>query len=123
AEITEGRLEVTPDAVTLSGRSIDAEADGRAEALLAAKAAGAARVEVVYDAPAAARAAELARPAPERCADEVGAILEAEAIVFRPGSAVIDPVSSGVIAAIGDVLRECPGAEFDVGGHTDSSGN
>ena len=80
-------------------------------------------MDVAYDAPAAARAAELARPAPERCADEISAILEAEAIVFRPGSSVIDPVSSGVIAAIGDVLRECPGAEFDVDGHTDSSGN
>ncbi len=123
AEVTEGRLEVTPDGITLSGRSIDAETDARVEAMLAAKAAGTAEVDVRYDARAAARAAELARPAPERCAGEIGAILETEMIVFRPGSAVIDPVSSGVIAAIGDVLRECPGAAFEVGGHTDSSGN
>jgi DNA gyrase/topoisomerase IV subunit A len=61
-------------------------------------------------------------PAPERCADEIAAILESEAIVFRPGSAEIDPVSGGVIAATADVLRECPGAAFEVAGHTDSSG-
>ncbi len=118
----EGRLEVTPERITLSGRSLDAGADARVEALLAAKAAGDASVEVRFDALAAARAAEAALPAPERCADEVAAILESEAIVFRPGSAEIDPVSGGVIAAIADVLRACPGASFEVAGHTDSSG-
>lgn len=122
AEIAEGRLEITSDSIVVSGRSLDAEADARVEALLAARTAGAMHVDVRFDALAAERAAAAARPAPERCADEVGAILENEAIVFRPGSAEIDPISSGVLAAIADVLRECPGAVFEIAGHTDSSG-
>jgi OOP family OmpA-OmpF porin len=122
ASTVEGRLEVTPERISLSGRSLVADADAQIEALLADKAPGDASVVVHFDARAAARASEAAMPAPERCADEIAAILESEAIVFRPGSAEIDPVSGGVIAATADVLRECPGAAFEVAGHTDSSG-
>ena len=32
------------------------------------------------------------------------------------------PESAGVIAAIADVLRGCPGAEFEIAGHTDGQG-
>ena len=28
-----------------------------------------------------------------------------------------------MIAAIADVLRGCPGADFEIGGHTDSQGS
>ena len=41
---------------------------------------------------------------------------------FAAGSADIVPESRGVIAAIADVLRGCPGAAFEIGGHTDSQG-
>lgn len=59
---------------------------------------------------------------PEICAEEIGAILSSGSINFRPGSTEIDPASRGVIAAIADVLRTCPGGEFEVAGHTDSQG-
>ncbi len=123
AEIKEGALRITPTALTLTGQGIEADADARVETLLAAKVTGETLVDVTYDAAAASLAAAAARPAPERCADEIAAILESEAIEFRAGSSEIEPASQGVISAIADVLRECPGAEFEVGGHSDSSGN
>ena len=38
-------------------------------------------------------------------------------------SADIVPESRGVIAAIAEVLRGCPGADFEIGGHTNSQGS
>ncbi len=122
AELNRGALEVTPEAVSLTGESHDAAADARVEALLAAKVGGAAHVDVRYDAVAAKAAVLTARAAPKICADEIGAILAAGSIKFAPGSAEIEPESQGVILAIADALRGCPNAGFEIGGHTDSQG-
>ena len=129
AEIKEGTLQVSRDAVAIDGWDIEADADARVEALLAAKVGAGAAVEVRFDPEAAARAAaaeaavaEAARPRPDVCAEEVAAILADGSIEFGAGSSDIDPASSGVIAAIADVLRGCPGARFEIGGHTDSQG-
>lgn len=122
AVTTEGRLTVGAAEVELDGWGISAGADMTAEQLLRTR-AGPAEVDIRFD-EAAARAAELAaRPAREICADDIAAILDAGSIVFRAGSAEIDPASRGVIAAIADVLRSCPGAAFEVAGHTDSQGD
>lgn len=123
AAVKEGRIAVTPDQLRVEGSSIDPDAAAAVEAVLAAKAVGPTEVAVRYDAAAAQAASLAARPAPELCAEEVGAILTTQTIAFAPGSAEIDPASQGVIAAIADVLRSCPGAAFEVAGHTDASGN
>jgi OOP family OmpA-OmpF porin len=121
--LSEGRLTVTPDAVALEGSSIDPHAADRVEALLAAKIGQTgAIVNVAYDAAAAAAAELAARPRPEICAEQIGAILQAGSIQFARGSADIVPESQGVIAAIADELRGCPGADFVIAGHTDSQG-
>ena len=122
AALKAGRLTVTPQAVAVEGSAIDADTDARLEALLAAKLGEGVVVEVRFDADAAAAAASAARSKPEVCAEEIGAILAAGSIRFGLGSADIEPVSRGVIAAIADVLRGCPGAAFEIGGHTDSQG-
>lgn len=124
AGVKRGRLEVTPTRVAIYGTALDAGADGRLESLLAEKLGHDAEmtVEVGFDQAAAAAAAEAARPRPEVCADEIDAILESGSITFAAGSAEIAPESAGVIAAIADVLRSCPGARFEIGGHTDSAG-
>jgi OOP family OmpA-OmpF porin len=90
--------------------------------MLSGKLGGAVQVAVRFDAEAAAAAQAAARSRPEICAEEIGAILEDGSIQFAAGSAEIDPESSGLIAAIADVLRGCPGAHFEIGGHTDSQG-
>jgi OmpA-OmpF porin, OOP family len=56
------------------------------------------------------------------CAAEIEAILAAETILFAPSSAEIDAESADVVAAIAGVLARCPGARFEIGGHTDDRG-
>jgi OOP family OmpA-OmpF porin len=123
AALDRGRVVVTPEAVSVTGSSLDGEAGDKVAALLAAKVGETAVVEVAFDAAAAAAAAAAARPKPELCAEQVDAILAAGSIQFGAGSADIVPESKGVIAAIADVLRGCPGADFEIGGHTDSQGS
>lgn len=124
ADVSRGRLEVTPTQIAIYGSALDAGADGRIESLLADKLGKDApmTVEVKFDQAAAAAAADAARPKPEVCADEIDAILESGSITFSAGSAEIAPESAGILAAIADVLRTCPGARFEIGGHTDSAG-
>jgi OOP family OmpA-OmpF porin len=122
AEIKEGRLRVTPEVVEVEGSSLEPEAGARLAGMLSGKLGGAVQVAVRFDAEAAAAAQAAARSRPEICAEEIGAILEDGSIQFAAGSAEIDPESSGLIAAIADVLRGCPGAHFEIGGHTDSQG-
>ena len=119
SRLKEGGLTVTLDEVALDGSSLEKDADALLEALMAEKIATPARIDVSYDAEASAIAS---RTRPEICADEIAAIMQSEMIEFDAGSATIAPESLGVIAAVADVLRTCPGAYFEVGGHTDSQG-
>lgn len=124
-EIKEGRLSVTPTVLDLRGWGVSLGADKRIENMLGERVEHA-NVEIRFDAEAAAaeaRARKLASMSrSEICSAEVSAILDAQSIEFKPGSAEISPESRGVIAAIADVLRSCPGAQFEVAGHTDSQG-
>lgn len=121
----EGRLAVTPNGLAVNGWGLTPDIQAKVEEMLKGR-EDRVSVNVRFDAEAAAaeaKARELAAMSrPEICADEIGAILEAQSIQFRPGSADISPESRGVIAAIADVLRSCPGAQLEVAGHTDSQG-
>ena len=123
ATLHEGKLRVTPEEVAVEGWGLDENVADAVSTLLAAKVGDDAVVDVSFNAEAAAALQMAARPRPEICADEIGAILDAGSIQFDAGSATILPVSRGVIAAIADVLRGCPGANFEIGGHTDSQGS
>lgn len=124
ARLREGTLTVTPAAVSLDGWGIEPGLSALLRNQLAAK-VGAAEtiVDVTFNADAARAAALAARPRPEICADQIAAILADGSIRFTQGSSEIAPESRGVIAAIADVLRGCPGAEFEIAGYTDSQGN
>ena len=123
ATLKEGKLRVTPEEVAVEGWGLDENVAEAVSTLLAAKVGDDAVVDVAFNAEAAAALQMAARPRPEICADQIGAILDAGSIQFDAGSATILPVSRGVIAAIADVLRGCPGANFEIGGHTDSQGS
>ena len=123
AALEQGKVVVTPEKVAVDGSGLEAGVSDKVAALLASKVDGAAEVHVTYDAAAAAAAADAAQPKPELCADQINAILAVGSIQFSRGSADIVPESKGVIAAIADVLRGCPGADFEIGGHTDSQGS
>lgn len=121
--LKEGTADVTKDGVHLAGRSLDRDAAHTVGDLLAAKVGPGAVSQITFDANAASAAANATRFRPEICAAQVDAILDAEQIGFERGSAAIAPGSLGVIGAIADVLRGCGGADFEIGGHTDSQGS
>lgn len=123
ALLEEGEVEVTRSRVTISGRSLEAEPERELRSFFAEKDAGEVVLDVTYDAEAAAARAEAERPPEEICAEGVARILEAEMITFASGSAEIAEESAGVIAALAETLTQCPGARFEVAGHTDASGN
>lgn len=123
ALLEEGEVEVTRGRVTVSGRSLEAEPERELRSFFAGKAAGEVVLDVTYDAEAAAARAEAERPRDEVCAERIDAILAEEMITFASGSAEIAEESAGVITAIAEALQECPGAVFEVAGHTDASGN
>ncbi len=114
-----GEVKVTPEAVALQGWSLMEDVEPQVEALLAAKVGGAASIDVRYD---AEKAAIVVQSPPELCVAAIDAILEERQIGFAAGSAEIEPSSRGVLEAIADVLGGCPGAEIEIGGHTDAQG-
>ena len=57
------------------------------------------------------------------CAERVGGILADTTIQFAAGSAEIAAESDPVLSTIRDVLRTCPDAALEIGGHTDSEGS
>jgi OOP family OmpA-OmpF porin len=138
ALLEEGELMVTDAAITLAGRSMSEHAEEEVAAFFDGRGLGPVHLDIAFDEAAAAalaeaRAAEraaIARRAAdaaaaalrETCAAGIGRILAEEMILFEPGSAVIDAESEDVIAAIAATLAACPGARFEVSGHTDSQG-
>lgn len=122
--LKQGSAEVTPGKVEVSGWSLDRDVARRVGGLLADKVGPDAVANVSFNAAAAEAAARAAQPQrPEICASQIDAILDNEQIGFEKGSAEIAAGSRGVIGAIADVLRGCPGIDFEIGGHTDSQGS
>ncbi|TCO71695.1 OmpA family protein [Rhodovulum euryhalinum] len=62
------------------------------------------------------------RPSPEACVERIGEILAEEKITFAPGSTTIEGSAVRVVDRIAEVLRGCPDARIEIGGHTDSQG-
>lgn len=59
----------------------------------------------------------------EKCESRLNEILATTKIVFATGKATISAESKTVLDNIASVINECPDADFEVAGHTDSTGN
>ncbi|MFT4150936.1 MAG: OmpA family protein [Paracoccaceae bacterium] len=58
-----------------------------------------------------------------QCRNSIVEILDRQKISFDPGSARIAAAANGVVAAIADRLKACPGVPMEIGGYTDSQGS
>jgi OOP family OmpA-OmpF porin len=56
------------------------------------------------------------------CVANITALLERDKITFDPGSDDISENSRPLVAALSELLRQCPGVPIEVAGHTDSQG-
>lgn len=121
ADLDQGVVVVQPEFVSVKGITGDAEARARISRLIADKLGDAQNfeIEVRYD---AALDPVASLPSPAQCIDQLNAVLTGSKIHFEPGSSTIDGPSLQVVDKLADILKECPEAEFEIGGHTDSQG-
>lgn len=122
ATLTSGDLTVRPDKVTIKGVTGSPEARSKIAQILSDKLGQGQsfQVDVRYD---EALDPDAAPPPPEECAANVTAILQGGKIAFTPGSAEIAGAAMPTIAAIADVLDDCPVMVMEIAGHTDSQGS
>ncbi len=121
SRLNEGRVTVTPDAITvlgLSGRRA-ARDEIAARAIETLGPGASLRIEVAYD---EALDPLAALPTPEECLAKITAVTDAAKITFDPGSATISAEGEPVIEAIAEILRACPDLRLRIAGYTDAQG-
>ncbi|MGL4321539.1 MAG: OmpA family protein [Paracoccaceae bacterium] len=122
AELESGSLLVRADTVEVSGVTGSQRAQDRiTQTLSSALGQGATfKVIVSYDEDLDPLAA---LPTPQECKAEIDAATARQKITFTPGSAEIATAAQATLAALADILTDCPGIEMEIAGHTDSQGS
>lgn len=64
----------------------------------------------------------LGLPTPEECVAQINAVLAGQKIAFEPGSAQLTRESGDLLDQIAMIIKGCPDAPIEIGGHTDSQG-
>ncbi len=116
-----GALDMGGEATTLRGTAPDPVAAQKIRALLAphAGAKGALALDIRVAPPPV-----LPPPAdPAACLAEVADLLADAQVTFAPARADITADSAPVLDALAVALTACPGARFEIGGHTDDRGS
>ncbi len=122
AELESGNLTVRADTVEVAGVTGSQTAQDRITQTLSAALGQGARFRVIvsYDEDLDPLAA---LPTPAECKAEVDAATARQKITFTPGSAEIAATAQPTIAALADILRDCPGITLEIAGHTDAQGS
>ncbi len=121
-ELDNGALLVRADTVELKGITGSQSAKVRISQILSEKLGQGQtfKVDVKYD---KALDPLAGIPTPEECAQDVDDVVARQKITFTPGSAEIASAASGVMKALADVLKSCPGVKLEVAGYTDAQGS
>ncbi len=117
-----GSMRITPTALKIEGRS-DRETIGQSLAESLSKLNSDSfevSTAVTFDQSLVVLKDEIE---PATCAQEIDQILSITQITFDPSSAQIAASAQIVIEGIADILKSCPNASFEIGGHTDSQGS
>ncbi len=121
AQLENGTVNVTPDLVTVTGNTGDANAPAIVTNLLIDKLGPSAEadLDITYVKeldPAAGL------PTPEECIANIGKVTDGGKILFDPGSSTLTSDSQPVLDDIGEILQRCPGIQMQIAGYTDSQG-
>jgi OOP family OmpA-OmpF porin len=132
ARLRSGALDLHDRNVRLSGEAGGAEAADDVRARLEKVQLSGYSVNAEIAAPptrlaaAAPRAVDRAvRPArldARACQANMAALVKDAPIVFRLGSALLDPDSARTLDAVAEEAKRCPDVEFEIAGHTDDIG-
>jgi OmpA-OmpF porin, OOP family len=122
SELHNGTLTVRADTVEVGGVTGSQTAQDRITQTLSAALGQGARFRVIvsYDEELDPLAA---LPTPEECKTDVDAATARQKITFTPGSAEIAAGAQSTIAALADILTDCPGIALEIAGHTDAQGS
>lgn len=122
AQLHDGSLLVRADLVEVKGVTGNQQARARITQILSDKLGKGQtfKVDVRYDKDLDPLAA---LPTPQECAAEVAAVVARHKITFTPGSAEIASEALPVIGELANVLKDCPGLQMEIGGHTDAQGS
>jgi OOP family OmpA-OmpF porin len=118
-----GSVVVQPDDITIRGRSTKEDISSIVSRIFATRVGTNANyeIDVHYDENLIEKSKDVGL-SDEDCQKQITAVLGARKINFAPSSASIEEASLGVIDNIAEILLECPNAQFDINGHTDSQG-
>jgi OmpA-OmpF porin, OOP family len=121
-ELENGTLLVRADTVEVSGVTGSLQAKARITQLLSGKLGQGQtfKVDVAYDEKLDPLAA---LPTPQECKADIDAAVAKQKITFTPGSAEIAQTAQATIAALADILTDCPGIKMEIAGHTDAQGS
>jgi OOP family OmpA-OmpF porin len=121
AGLDSGEAALTAGRLRIDGRLGDPAAIGRLHRDLAERLPGyTLSTRLTVDMPRLVAAVPLTAA---RCAVLLNAEMARRGVGFAPGSAVIDAEGPGVLDRAAAILRRCPDARIEIGGHTDSQGS
>ena len=121
AQLSNGAVTVTPELVTVTGQTGNANAPAIITNLLIDKLGQTAEAELdiayVKELDPAA-----GLPTPDECIANIASVTEGRKIVFDPGSATLTQESQPILDDIADILQRCPDIQMQIAGYTDSQG-
>lgn len=119
--LAHGAVTVTPDMLTISGKTGNVDAGTMIADLLVSKLgeATAFEIDVEY---VEALDPIAAIPTPEECEATIVQIIGNRKITFEPGSATLDASANGLMDELAELLKQCGDIPLEISGHTDSQG-
>ncbi|SLN14748.1 Outer membrane porin F precursor [Roseovarius albus] len=121
AYLSSGAVTVTPDSLSVQGKTGQPDASAKVSAMLADKLGEGAQFDInISYIEALDPVASL--PTPDECEDRVGQMQRGRKINFEPGSPNVDEQSGDILDDIAEILKECGKIKLEIGGHTDSQG-
>lgn len=119
--LAHGAVTVTPDNLTVTGKTGNPEARSEITSLLVSKLGESAAFEIAVEyVKALDPIASL--PTPEECEAKIVEIIGNRKITFEPGSATLDSSAKDILDELADMLKLCGEIPIEIGGHTDSQG-
>lgn len=119
--LSNGAVTVTPDDLTVTGDTGQADASATISGFLADKLGEGSQfsINVTYREELDPIASI---PTPEECEAKIASVQSGRKINFEPGSSTIDGNGAAIMDDIAEILRECGDIRIEIGGHTDSQG-
>ena len=121
AALSNGKVLVTPDALSVTGNTGNPDASNVIAALLSGKLGEGAEydIDVTYQ---EKLDPVLGLPTPDECEEQIGDVLKGGKINFEPGSATIDASALSIMDEIAEILKKCGDLPLEIQGYTDSQG-